>query len=400
MHSPVGYSFTVFLAIPTWKKWDCSFSSSLSNHCDKITHVSSQEGKANNEHSSAQGDEDTPKLVLEAGPSFNQQQGQEPTSPPSIPTRATTDPDYGTVAGSLRSTRDQASSDSDSSREDAGNSDMDTATGDCIMCLDTGEVTIWTAWKRVQASCKLNKGSLWTEAHLKRIGKSHQAMWGHNHESIQMEWDCALVEDHNSFEMHRMMVRIDQMLCIAVANDSQIYTRDSEAKAHGLSKTVVLLLKQYHAPYYGFYEMGMTRAMVGLQGLHLSDAFRHSNIFSSVGLKSFCPWCFKLGGNTETTATHLREVHYWLAITCDLCSPACLHSASWHTTQDVRPSVQKNAQNKKETRWKVAQEEVEWTRARKSFLELVWVAQMNPAGKKMPDAFHPILLMNVSWSTP
>ena len=50
------------------------------------------------------------------------------------------------------------------------------------------------------------------------------------HESIQVEWDCALAEDHNSFEMHRMMARTDQMLHIAMATDSQIYTRDSETK--------------------------------------------------------------------------------------------------------------------------------------------------------------------------
>ena len=58
--------------------------------------------------------------------------------------------------------------------------------------------------------------------------------------------------------------------------------------------------------------------MVGFQGLHLDDAFRCSNISYSVGLKSFCPWCFKLGGNTEMIATHLQEVHYRLAIVCDL----------------------------------------------------------------------------------
>ena len=79
-------------------------------------------------------------------------------------------------------------------------------------------------------------------------------------------------------------------------------------------------LKQYHACYYWLYEKGTTRAMVGLQGLHLSDVFRHSNISSSVGLKSFCPWCFKPRGNTEMVATHLTEVHYSLAFTCDLCT--------------------------------------------------------------------------------
>ena len=88
-----------------------------------------------------------------------------------------------------------------------------------------------------------------------------------------MEWNCTLAEEGNSFEMGRMMVRTDQLLCTAVATDSQIYTRDSEAKAHGQAKTLVLLLKQYHAHYYHFYENGMARAMIDLQGLHSSNAF-------------------------------------------------------------------------------------------------------------------------------
>ena len=144
-------------------------------------------------------------------------------------------------------------------------------------------------------------------------------MWGHHHDSIQAEWDCALVEDCNSFEMHRIMVRTDQLLCIAMATTSQMYTWYSEAKAHGWVQTLVLLPKKYHPHYYCFYEKGTTRTMVDLQGLHSSDAFRCSNMSSRVGLKSFCLWCFKLGGNTETIVTHLREVHCHLAIICDLC---------------------------------------------------------------------------------
>ena len=96
-------------------------------------------------------------------------------------------------------------------------------------------------------------------------------------------------------------------------------TRDLEAKAHGWVKTLVLFLKQYHTHYYHFYEKGTTRAMVGLLGLHFSDIFRCTNVSSSVGFKSFCPWCFKFGDNTELISTHLREVHYQLAIACDLC---------------------------------------------------------------------------------
>ena len=100
----VGHPFAEFLAIPTQKKWDCSSSTSLDNHHDKRTHVDSQEVKARSEQSSAQGDEDTPKLLPEAGLSFKQQQGQELTCPPSSPTRATADLDDGPVPGSLRNT--------------------------------------------------------------------------------------------------------------------------------------------------------------------------------------------------------------------------------------------------------------------------------------------------------
>ena len=90
-------------------------------------------------------------------------------------------------------------------------------------------------------------------------------------------------------------------------------------RGSGFGKVLVLSLKWFHAHYYRLYEKGTARAMVGLQGLHSSDAFQQLNVLASVGLKSFCPWCLKFGGNTETIATHLREVHYRLAIACDVC---------------------------------------------------------------------------------
>ena len=299
-----------------------------------------------------------PKVVPEAGPALTNNKGRNLPDPLPVPTRATADPDDSTVAGSLRSTGDQASSDSDLSREDVADSDMDTASGDCITCLDTDEVTVWTTQKkyqkRVRVSCRLSKGSLWTDAQLERIGESHQAMWGHSHESIPAEQDCALAEDHNSFEICRMMVRTDQLLCIATATDSQIYTRDLDAKARGQVKTLVLLLKQYHAHYYHFYEKGMTRAMVGPQGLHLSNAFRYFNVSSSVGLKSFSPVASNLGATLKWyQATWGKCITDWPSlVTSIMPSPACLCRASWNTTQDVRPNVQKNAQKKKDVRLK------------------------------------------------
>ena len=70
-----------------------------------------------------------------------------------------------------------------------------------------------------------------------------------------------------------MMVRTGQLLHITKTPGSKIYTRESEAKTDGRAKTLVLLLKQYHAHYYQFYEKGTTRAMVGLQALHTSNDF-------------------------------------------------------------------------------------------------------------------------------
>ena len=77
-----------------------------------------------------------------------------------------------------------------------------------------------------------------------------------------------------------MMTRTDQLLCRAEATGS----KKSEAETLGQAKALVLSLKQYHTHYYRFYEKGTSRVMVGLQELHMSDAFWHSNVSAEVGL--------------------------------------------------------------------------------------------------------------------
>ena len=172
--------------------------------------------------------------------------------------------------------------------------------------------------KRVWTSCRLSKSNLWTETQQKRINNSCH-VWGNDNKIIRTELKCVLAEDHTSFEMQIMTTRMNQLLCITEATGSKIYTKQSEAETHSKAKGLVLSLKQYYTLFYRFYEKGTTRAMVGLQGLHTSDTFWCLNISAGVGLKSFCPWCFKLCGNTEAIAVHLREVHYHLAIMCNLC---------------------------------------------------------------------------------
>ena len=124
-------------------------------------------------------------------------------------------------------------------------------------------------------------------------------------------------EDNCSFEVNKMTVQTDQLLCIKKAtNVKNIYPEEHEVK--GRKKALVQSLKQFHTHFYWLYEKGMTGAMVGLQGLHLGNVIRCPNISAGVELKSFWPWCFKLGRNTETIV-YLWEVHYRMAIMCDIC---------------------------------------------------------------------------------
>ena len=62
----------------------------------------------------------------------------------------------------------------DESRENTADSDLESASGDCLTCLDMEEVAIRTAQKRfqkrVQASCSIVRGCLWSEAQV-RVNK-------------------------------------------------------------------------------------------------------------------------------------------------------------------------------------------------------------------------------------
>ena len=98
-------------------------------------------------------------------------------------------------------------------------------------------------------------------------------MWGHDYKIIRAKQKHVLADDHTSFEMRSMATRTDQLCHIAEATGSKIYTRESEAEDQSLAKALVLSLKQFHAHYYSLYKKGATRAMVGFQGLHSSDAF-------------------------------------------------------------------------------------------------------------------------------
>ena len=182
----VGCPFARLIVGPTQQKVNNSSNGTLSDQCNKQTHIDLQEVKVRSKHSSTEGDEDIPKLAPKARPR-SEPQGQESTRPPSSPTKATVDPGNGTVVETSRSTGDQdsesstnhsgTSSNPDTSRDNAADSDMESASGDCFMCSDTDEVTIRVAQKRyrkrVWNSCKQGKGGPWSEAQLRWISNSH-----------------------------------------------------------------------------------------------------------------------------------------------------------------------------------------------------------------------------------
>ena len=78
------------------------------------------------------------------------------------------------------------------------------------------------------------------EAQLKRINENHQEVWRDNHECVRAELKHTLVENHNSFEMHEMVIRADQLLHIAEATGSKIHTRELEAETDSQARTLVL----------------------------------------------------------------------------------------------------------------------------------------------------------------
>ena len=107
---------------------------------------------------------------------------------------------------------------------------------------------------------------------------------------------------------------------------------------------------------------------------------------ASVGLKSFCPGCFKLWGNTKTIATHLWEVHYQLAISCDLCKSFASMSVQGilehHSGCKVKHAIEHVEQEGHKVK-KVTQEEVQGEKNRRKLLKVCSNSTlMNPAGQK------------------
>ena len=123
---------------------------------------------------------------------------------------------------------DKSDSERDS-RESVTDSSPESVTwDDCLMCLDSKDVTVKSAHKKfhkkVSTSCSPTKQSLWKDAQLEQIGNNHKTVWGNNYKSIKIEWDLPQDRDPSSFKVGGMMVCTNQLLHIEVAtNERNIY---------------------------------------------------------------------------------------------------------------------------------------------------------------------------------
>ena len=81
------------------------------------------------------------------------------------------------------------------SRENAADSDLELAWGDCLIFSDMEELAIRMAqkifWKRVQASCSITRGCLWLGAQVRQIKDCNQSIWNSNQEIRTEVADCS-----------------------------------------------------------------------------------------------------------------------------------------------------------------------------------------------------------------
>ena len=267
------------LTIPLKGKWDHSLSDSPNHLCIKRTRITSPEVKVRSEYSSTQGDNHMPDPTPETRTDSEQQWWQSP-SPSSSPTRGLAYPSDGVAAGSPKSTGDQVSSDSGSSRGSSVDSNLDTATWDCLSCSDTDEISVRTArekyGKRVRASCMSSKGIVLDECTwMKRNGGQPSRHVGlHDHE-IVWAWAeaCSSRWPVISFEMRRSGHKdwlIDPY--------SQSYWFHNLHHRESDGGRLRDRWRPWSCPWNssilittGSTRRGQSKAMVDLQGLHSSD---------------------------------------------------------------------------------------------------------------------------------
>ena len=161
--APLRYSLVGFIINPQCKKQDCSPSSTPDDQPCKRAHTGTAETNVSSWYSTPQSNGEPPEMSPEAHDNNMVASGS---------TGGNESEDNTDYCGD-ESTQDEL-------RENMADSNLESASGDCLSCLDTKEVVIRNAWKRfqkkVQAPCSIVRGCLWSQSQLKQIQDSHQTM--------------------------------------------------------------------------------------------------------------------------------------------------------------------------------------------------------------------------------
>ena len=207
-------------------------------------HVTSPEVGVGSEHSSTQG---AMTICPTQAPDTRTNSGQpqwESLSPSSSPTRGLANPNNDVaVAGSLKSALETECPQSPVHPEEA----QWTPTWTLFPGIASPAWTLmrypWGQLVRsigigVRASCKSSKGVDWMDTQMKRIEGGHQDSVGPQIMRSLEPWveACILADDCTSFENEMNWPQgPDQLVHIAKATGSKIYTRESEAGSSGFS---------------------------------------------------------------------------------------------------------------------------------------------------------------------
>ena len=119
-----------------------------------------------------------------------------------------------------------------------------------------------------------------------------------------------------------------------------------------------------------------------------------------LGAKVILPLVSKAGGNTKMMAIHLREVHYRMAIMCNICrSFASMYAQSIHS--DYKANCDKECmEHEGHEKVKCPQEEVQVLGIKVGILITQIRCHQGVIKSGMPlNTFHLVQLENISWFT-
>ena len=179
--TPVGQPFCALTLCLKHRKWDHSSCSTPEGHSGKRAHAGTEEDSISSEHSTL-----PIQLVASHSPKHPEpglidlcsspiKDIASPSDRLAVDTLGSTvdhDRDSAVdVSGDDASQSGDESDSSNNSQESAVDSGPESATRDCLICLDTEEAAVNSAckkfWKKVWTSCSITKGCLWLETQLK-----------------------------------------------------------------------------------------------------------------------------------------------------------------------------------------------------------------------------------------